>query len=56
MKMVLQVDAEHHGPMAKRLLEDLCGNCEERYKAAQASARRSLQARVALWDGVLQAL
>ncbi len=53
---VLQVDAEHHGPMAKVLLEDLCGNSKERYNAAQVSAKRSLQARVALWDGVMQAL
>ena len=54
--LVLQVDAEHHGPMAKTLLEDLCGNCEERYNEAQVSAKRSLQARIVLWDGAMQAI
>ena len=55
-RLVSQVDAQHHGPMAKALLEDLCNNCEKRYDDAQLSAKRSLQARMALWDGVMQAL
>ena len=54
--LVLQVDAQHHGPMAKALLEDLCDNCEDRYNEAQVSAKRSLQARIILWDGVMQAI
>ena len=54
--LCLQVDAEHHGPMAKALLEGLCGNCEERYDQAQCSAKRSLQGCIVLWNGAMQAL
>ena len=52
----MTMDADRHGPMARALLLDLCGNSEERCLAAQASAKKCLLARLALWDGVVHAI
>lgn len=52
----IHVDSEQHGPMAQSLLEALCGTDEELWQRATASAYRALDARRALWDGVLTAL
>lgn len=56
MERHMTVDADRHGPMARALLLDLCGNSEEHCRAAQASAKRCLLARIALWDGVVHAI
>lgn len=45
-------DAERHGPAARRLVAALCGADAVRWRAATAAARRSLAARLALWDAL----
>jgi hypothetical protein len=52
----MEIDADHHGPMAASLMSKLCGHSCELRHAACNSAERSLLARVALWDGVLAAI
>jgi hypothetical protein len=52
----IELDGEEHGPMAQRLLQDLCGDDAAQWEAATDSARDALRARVALWDGVLQSI
>ena len=49
------LDGEHHGPMALRLLDDLCANDEQREKEVISEVQASLGARITLWDGVLAA-
>jgi hypothetical protein len=39
--------------LAERLLVSLCDNDEQKMMQAQEVARQSLQARIALWDGVM---
>lgn len=50
----IEVDEEHHGPLAKELLLHLCGNNEEKIANALEVGEKCLQARIKLWDGVLQ--
>jgi hypothetical protein len=50
------LDEEEHGPMAGRLVELLCGGDEGRWRAAERSAVRCLEARLELWDGILAAV
>jgi Protein of unknown function (DUF3050) len=48
----IEVDDGEHGPMAERLVEDLCGDDPARWRLAEVAAVRSLEARIGLWDGI----
>jgi Protein of unknown function (DUF3050) len=52
----IEVDQEKHGPLARRLLSELCGNDEVRWDRTARAARVALVARRRLWDGVVRAL
>jgi hypothetical protein len=49
------LDGEHHGPMALRLLDDLCANDDQKENEVLLEVESSLGARIKLWDGVLLA-
>lgn len=52
----IELDGEHHGQLAERLLTAVCGN-DARLRAEAAScAEQALAARARLWDGVLAAM
>lgn len=52
----IHLDEDHHGPLALRMLNELCeGNPHKRREAEQA-AREAITARLAFWDGVLGAI
>ncbi|MHC5539439.1 DUF3050 domain-containing protein, partial [Singulisphaera rosea] len=48
----IEVDDGEHGPMAERLVEDLCGDDPARWRSAEDAAVRSLEARTILWNGI----
>ena len=48
----IEVDDGEHGPMAEKLIEDLCGDDPARWRSAEEAAMRSLEARIGLWDGI----
>jgi hypothetical protein len=52
----VDVDEGHHGPLARRLLSELCGEDEARWKRAATAAGAALVARRRLWDGVVRSL
>jgi hypothetical protein len=49
----VQLDEEHHGPLAMQMLAHLCGEHAERWRQAQMVAITCLEARLRLWDGVV---
>jgi hypothetical protein len=49
----IELDEETHGPLARRLLEEVCGMNEGHWRTAADAARRALSSRIALWDGTL---
>jgi hypothetical protein len=49
----VHVDADSHGPMALQMVEELCGPDERKWEEAGFGAVTALQARLALWDGIL---
>lgn len=51
----IEADGEHHGPLAARLLDELCGDDAAR-AAADAAAIDALEARAALWDATADAV
>jgi hypothetical protein len=50
------LDSHEHAPLARRLVELLCGTDEVKWREAAAAARGALEARILLWDGVRQSL
>jgi hypothetical protein len=52
----IEVDGDEHGPAGWQLLCRLCGTDMRRWAEAEASARRALHARRALWDGVCETM
>lgn len=50
----IEVDGEEHGPMALRMVSELCGEDGAKWREANAAAVVALEARLALWDGILR--
>jgi pyrroloquinoline quinone (PQQ) biosynthesis protein C len=49
----IEVDGDDHGPLALKMVADVCGDSAELWAEATDAARTALRARIALWDGVL---
>ncbi len=52
----VELDGDHHGPMAARLMSSLCGTDASKWRAAEEAAVAALQARLVLWDGIRVAI
>lgn len=52
----VHLDEGSHAPMSLRMLDELCGDDPRRYEEALAAARQAIDARIAFWDGVLEAI
>lgn len=50
----IALDHDEHGPLAQRLLNSICGADEQLRSQADRAAAESLNARIALWDGILE--
>lgn len=48
----IEVDGGHHGAIALRMVECLCGSDPQRWQEATAAASAAIQARLALWDAI----
>jgi hypothetical protein len=52
----IELDGDQHGPMAARLMSSLCGSDASKWHDAEGAAVAALQARLALWDGIHEAV
>jgi hypothetical protein len=50
----IEVDGGEHGPMALQMIQDLCGNDEQKWQEATKVSIEALKMRMHLWDGVLK--
>jgi len=46
----IELDADEHGPMALKMIQNLCGNNDEKWKEATDSSLEALEMRIKLWD------
>ncbi len=49
----IELDGDSHGPWARRMLIALAGEDEDKWLEAHLAARRALESRFKLWDGVV---
>ena len=52
----IEVDGDDHGPMAKKMVESICGNDEAQWDLVSQAASQALNARLRLWDGMASAM
>src|SRR5262249_29862650 len=52
----VEVDSEEHGPLALRMISDLCGDDDRLWSESGEAAELAIRARVVLWDGILAEL
>lgn len=52
----IHLDEDFHAPLSLRLLKALCGGDAIKCREAEEAAVQAVDARIALWDGVLQVL
>ncbi len=52
----IELDEDHHAPLAHQMVRDLCGTDPQRWQQAAQVAAQGMAARVALWDGIQAAL
>lgn len=50
------LDGDEHGPMARRLVQSLCGSDESSWKVAEDTAVDCLTARRRFWDGIYDSI
>ena len=48
----IEVDGDEHGPMALRMVSNLCGEDDVKWAEAEEAANFALHARLRLWDGI----
>jgi len=52
----IELDGDSHGPMGRKLLDDLVANSPQRDERAMRAACSSIKARIGLWNGTLSKL
>ncbi len=52
----IELDGEDHGPLALRMVSDLCGSDEGLWAQAASAAESAISARLLLWDEILESL
>ena len=50
----IEIDADKHGPMAIKMIQDLCGNDEKKWNEAIIISEKALRMRIKLCDYILQ--
>jgi hypothetical protein len=56
MERHIEVDGEEHGPVALRMVAELCGDDATKWQEAANAAETALRVRIALWDGIAESL
>ena len=48
----IELDEDEHGPMALKMLEELCKDDEQKWQEVEETSLKALENRIVLWDGI----
>ena len=48
----IELDTDEHGPMAMKMITELCGSDKQKWNEVQAISTLSLEKRIGLWDAI----
>lgn len=49
----IEIDGGDHGPISLRMIEEICGDDDEKWLDATACAKTALEMRIKLWNGLM---